>query len=521
MSTIGRPATPVAALDGLRRLAAPLACVVIVAVADWFYATVQIGNVDVGWLLVVGERVLDGARLHVDIVEINPPFSVWLYLPFLLAERVTGLRAEVWIACGLPALALLSAWLFARILSQSGLVVQLWLMPAMLLVLLWLFPRDFGQREQFAVIALLPWLALLAARDRSPDFAAGTPPQRTLAGLGAALFVAIKPPMAVFALALPALYLCIRRRSVRPLLTSETLLGAVLTISYLIWLALFHRAFFADVVPMARELYLPARMSAAAMLQLWPFLTFVAFAITVVAAANPGRIDRLAMLLLLAGTGYLPAFVLLGKGWTYQALPSLALGVLALLIQLSRPRGRTAPSLLARAGAVAGLLLVGQLFVSERLAPDSDRASTDAAVAFIEAAVSHPTVGSIATRLQPAHPLTRMVGGRYVSRHPAFWWGDNAAGLMAATANPDRRRHIEDLRDRFVAESARDLLAAKPDIIIDGGSQPTPGQANVHGNPFVAQLLQSYRVLYRDAGRTVWLRSDIAPSSSDGSALAR
>jgi hypothetical protein len=38
-------------------------------------------NLDVSWLLVAGERMLDGERLYVDIVEINPPMSVFAYLP--------------------------------------------------------------------------------------------------------------------------------------------------------------------------------------------------------------------------------------------------------------------------------------------------------------------------------------------------------------------------------------------------------------------------------------------------------
>lgn len=522
MSAIDRPVSPPAPPpEGLRRFAAPLACLAIAGFAAWFYATVPVGNVDVGWLLVVGERILDGARLHVDIVEINPPFSVWLYLPFLLAEQASGLRAEFWIACGLPAFALLSVWLFVRILHQGRIVVRPWLMPAMLVVLLCLFPRDFGQREQFGVIALLPWLALQAARDRNSDFAAGTTLQRVLAGFGAALFVAIKPPMAVFALAVPALWLSIQRRSIRPLFTAETLLGATVMIAYLASLALFHRAFFTDILPTVRELYLPMRMSVSAMLMLGSFTTFVVFAATIFIAAMPGRIDRVARLLLLAGVGYVPCFVLMGKGWTYQALPSLMLVILALLVQLSRPRGESAQTLFAKAGAAVGLVLIAQIVVADLPALRNGRAPIDAAAAAIDAAIPHPTVVSIATRLQPAHPLTRVVGGRYLARDSAFWWSDNAAGLIAATADAGRRQSLEALRDRYVTDTAREFVATRPDIIVDGGSRPTLGQPNVHGNPVVARLLESYRVLYRDVERTIWLRADIAPPSAGGSSPAR
>ena len=137
-----------------------VACLLIAAVSGWMSLRLVPGNVDVSWLLVVCDRLLDGARLHVDIVEVNPPFSIWLYMPFAVLGRLTGLPAELWLAIGLPSLALASVGLSARILVRAGLVDgrAAWLAPAVLAVLLLLFAEDFGQREQFAVVALLPWL---------------------------------------------------------------------------------------------------------------------------------------------------------------------------------------------------------------------------------------------------------------------------------------------------------------------------------------------------------------------------
>src|SRR5260221_13366111 len=47
-------------------------------------------NTDVSWLLTIGERVLDGQRLYVDIVEINPPMEVFAYLPGIAVARALG-----------------------------------------------------------------------------------------------------------------------------------------------------------------------------------------------------------------------------------------------------------------------------------------------------------------------------------------------------------------------------------------------------------------------------------------------
>ena len=42
---------------------------------------------DTAFLLYAAERVLDGARLYVDVVEINPPLIIALNLPAVLLAR--------------------------------------------------------------------------------------------------------------------------------------------------------------------------------------------------------------------------------------------------------------------------------------------------------------------------------------------------------------------------------------------------------------------------------------------------
>ncbi|WP_214474736.1 hypothetical protein [Mesorhizobium sp. dw_380] len=260
------------------RLGAPAAAtLLIVAYAIAVSLVVVPSNVDVSWLLTVGERVLNGERLYADIAEGNPPFSTWLYLPFLVMERLTGLAAEIWVSVGLAALAVASVCCSARILArrdEKTLKQYVWIIPAAVFVVLFLFPPDFGQREQIAVIALLPWLALLAARDRAADFRAGSVTERIGAGVGAGVFVMIKPPYSVLALAVPAMVIALQRRSLHPLLTTENVVGGTLTIVYLIALAFFMQPFFTDVLPLLRQVYLPMRLPVLGMLMLWPVTMF-------------------------------------------------------------------------------------------------------------------------------------------------------------------------------------------------------------------------------------------------------
>src|SRR5437016_89322 len=52
-------------------------------------------NTDVSWLLTAGERILDGQRLYVDVIETNPPMAVLVYIPGIVIARALHLPAEM------------------------------------------------------------------------------------------------------------------------------------------------------------------------------------------------------------------------------------------------------------------------------------------------------------------------------------------------------------------------------------------------------------------------------------------
>lgn len=506
------------------RLGWPVAATLLIAAyAIIVSLLVMPGNVDVSWLLTIGERVLDGERLSVDIIEVNPAFSAWLYLPFVLLERLTGLSAEFWVSIGVTALAIASVWFSARIAARADETLKrhLWMLPAAVFFVLFLFPIDFGQREQIGVIVLLPWLALFSARDRTVDFRAGSVAERIIAGVGAGIFVMIKPPYSVLALAVPALVIALQRRSLRPLFTTENVIGATLTVSYLIALAVFMQPFFTDVMPLLRQVYLPMRMPVIDVLMLWQVTMFVAMAVATLAMASPGRPSRDASTMLLAGAAYVPAFVIMGKGWTYQALPFLTLGVLALMLQYVRLKPLRSLPLPVKAGAALGLFSIVLLTALQQgMAFAQSRRDLDAATAAIVRAVDHPTMMSIASQLQFSNPLARMTGARFVARQQSGWMVNDAGILMGLEQDPARRQDLAALRERYTASITGELAAKRPDIIVDDGTNGprAPVLLNVkdqhpmpplHDAPGIAEVLRNYRILHQDASGTVLIRADI------------
>src|SRR5581483_8490869 len=74
---------------------------------------------DVSWLLVAADRLIDGGRWGTDILEINTPGAVLLYLPAALAARwfpIAPLQAcALWITAILVTCSLVAAHVFALV----------------------------------------------------------------------------------------------------------------------------------------------------------------------------------------------------------------------------------------------------------------------------------------------------------------------------------------------------------------------------------------------------------------------
>src|SRR3982074_802792 len=77
-------------------------------------------NTDVSWLLTVGERVLDGQRLYVDVFETNPPMAVLVYVPGIVISRALGLPVEAVTDSLVFAAIFVSLAIVANILKSSS-----------------------------------------------------------------------------------------------------------------------------------------------------------------------------------------------------------------------------------------------------------------------------------------------------------------------------------------------------------------------------------------------------------------
>lgn len=458
---------------------------------------------DTSWIITMTERVLAGERLYVDIVETNPPFTVWLYLPPVALAGWTGLSPEVAVhlyVYGLCVAGLGGAALVARQAAFAENPALLALLPAFL-ALLTIFPgNSFSEREHIGVALLLPLLVLAAWRASSdtphtPSLVSGV-----LAGLCGAVIVLVKPYYALL-IVIAALYVAARRRSLMPLLFPEYLVAAAVCAAYLVVVLRLHPEFLNDVYPVVADTYLRVSLDWTAFSNY--FFIFVVWLCLILrlGAGAPTR-PLATVLALVSAVAYVPLFYQ-GKGWPYHAYPAIALGMGALLCHVFASR------VSRRLEAVQMLFLlvfmaVASLPYLQTQKPDRDFVAT------IRDAVEQPVVALIGSDLAAGHPLNRMVGGRWTSVYCSDWLGVFAIYLAMTEelkGNDAEAARYRTMAERLVDEKMAELESARPDLILLQRGD-IMWLERLASHPAYGPFMESYRLLTEDRGLEAWVRRD-------------
>jgi hypothetical protein len=542
---------------GLPAALAPIVVIAVVAMLlQWRFGLLG----DVSWLITVDEKWLDGATPYRDIIEINPPASLMLYLPAIALARVLGVAPESTVAAfGFLSIAA-GLGLAAAILARAGLLASLGALgAAVALVAFAVLPgQSFDERDHLAAIYGLPFLAVAAARAaRAPVDAR----LALLAGLGAGVMAVIKPPYALVAIIL--LPYLVRRAGAVPLLKAvEYYVAAAIGLAYVAAVPLAFPDYVANVLPIGLDLYAPIREPIASLLAApGPLVAFIlAVCALRLAGDNPG--EPLIAIPALAGLGAFAAYLVQGKGWLYQAYPALAFFALAAGAALARapqPRPRVALGALAFVAAALALLVLGSwplplAFVAagagaalawvlegrKRAAPIAemgvaaalgaacglfamDGIETPAIARALASLGPHPSVASLSESLAFGHPMARRVGGVWAQSVPSLWI--TAAARRRIDENPGdgalaarMQIYIDADRDRLVS----DLNRNRPDALLVGRLD-TRFHQWLWDNPEIAAARTDYRLFATQADTgfpaELWVRGDLfglRPSLPDG-----
>lgn len=479
---------------------AALAIAALGALLQW--AVLPTGT-DVSWLLSVGERVLGGETLYVDVLESNPPASVLIYLPAVALEHLSGVRAETIVILATIAAALLSLAGFSAILARAGRPLPplgLAIGSAILIV----FPAGaFAQREHIALLAMLPLLALTAARLEGfrPSF-----PVVAAVGLLAGLAMAIKPLFALAAL-LPALTAAVVSRSPRALVRPEHFVAGIVVVGYGAAAYAAFPAFFETMLPILKEVYLPASKPAAVIFG-QPGVLWLAALIGLIPLYAGARVtDPRTGTVLAAAIGFAAAFVIQHKGWAYHALPAYGLALAAAGFALVGTPQR--PASLGRLFAVATLAagLSGMLWMAAGDGGQPDLRARAAAL------IKGRTVTAITSDISLANPITRDLGGRFVGTMTGQWItgaaydrlrtaGDDPAVVAASNA------YIA-LDRRYLAD---DIVRRRPEVVlVEAGGFDWLAWARADP-AFAAAFDGTYERALTADGVEVWTRRGVLPA---------
>jgi len=482
-------------------------------------------NSDVSWLLTLAEQVLAGARAYVDFTEPNPPASILVYMPAIELSRLASISAEAALTILIFAGTFVSLWMAGRCLSDNSPVQarERPLLFAMACALLLILPGDnFAERENIALISILPMLAVYARR------AEGGSPGAALAffaGIGGGIAVAIKPYFAL-ALLLPLIFVAWRSRKslaqmLATLLAVENLATALIVLAYGAVLVWGFPDYSQNTLPLVLTLYVPLRYSLPLMLAN-PSVIMVVLAALIGAGLGIREYrSPVVAVISLAALGFTGALIIQGKGWPYHGYPAVALSLLVLCILLVR---RLTKFLDGRAGAAkptadvmfgSGLLLCIYALASFWLLQEPSR---EYLVTVVSRMVpDHPKVFSIYGAPGLAFPLTRKLHGAPLGRTPFQWISAYTDKMLTSgeldptgkkVLDPALRRRIEDFARRDRAELADTIRSRHPDVIIVGGNGEEQWALSY---PEIAAALRPYYKAKTVGDAEIWLPRN-APS---------
>jgi hypothetical protein len=431
---------------------------------------------DTGFLLDAAGRVLDGSRLYVDIVEINPPLIVGLNALAVLCARALGVSGVLVYRVGVTAVLLASlalSALWVRRLLPDDLRLQRALVLLLAFALFALAGPDFGEREHLVLALLLPYLLLAAARGGGQPVA---PLQGLWPGLLAGVAFALKPHFVLVWLVLEV-WLRVTRRVARGALLPETLgVGGVL-LTYGVLIAVLTPQYFGVVRllagPYSRFLYDPfwhvLITGPGAVLALFALLAFVAL-------RDQGRNPTLWLAFALATAACLLAGAAQQKGLSYHLYPADAFALTLLgLIALDTPsivagRVRLLYRMAAVAVFVAGVAVVSldRVVGAAGKAADSDQGEFERLVRLVHDRAANEGVFVMSYHIRSAYPLINYSGARSASRFPHLWILAAAYRDELQDHRPLRYHQTSEMSpsERYLNQAVAEDLARRPKLLL-------------------------------------------------------
>lgn len=430
---------------------------------------------DVAWFLFGSERMVDGASLYRDVIDVNPPLVFYLGVPAAWLQHALGWSDIVLYRLGVLAAIVLSLWLcnhFSRVLLAEFVPATHRHLTMLLAVLLTtLAASDFGQREHIMIVLVLPYILLCSVRILGRQV---PPVQAFVVGFMGGIGLALKPYFLILPLSMELLIL-IGTKHLHIGQRIEMMVIIAIQLLYYASILIFHSEYINVIVKMGKlyeaynatwEELISNRAS-----PLW-FLSTVL--VIVMRSKREGKAFR--DVSYVAGSAFFVIALLQRKGWVYHFYPAMV--ILSLFVFSSLYVAATSGKrwmfqsmlrgLFKSEFAIPLLLLIGMVtfdgFWSARKKPYADL------IPYVEERAREKPIFVFSTSLTPAFPVINYSHARWPWRFSSLWFlpgfYEQARNVAGGVFSYHSRAQMDTLEKQFFDGVLEDLIANHPVLMV-------------------------------------------------------
>lgn len=436
---------------------------------------------DVAWYLYVSRRLLEGAKLYTDLIDMNPPLICYLGVPPVWIARLLHLPPIPAFRIYLLGISILGIATCRTTMNQALLSVPVAVRRCLLIVLIFAFLRSwfFGQREHIMFVLVTPYVLASAGRaEKTPFNSRLALFVGVLAGFGMAL-----KPYFLFLWFMVELYLVLIKFGASNWRRPENFGIAVVLSLYYSFVALGEPEYWKQVVPLALKAYHGFNCDISWLLfNPWTKLSAVGFLAFFITRPGPHTRELRRILAISAAAFLLSAFVQY-KGFHYHFYPAVATSViLGVVIALDLPGNVKLIGKLASPETIALVIVLALVAISAVKITKADRWNDNPLLCRMAELVQKRAQGEPIVVLSsanfPAFPLVNYTGARWPLRFNALWFLPSLypAGTSGEQRPIYRSRVDMGKTERFLFDAVvSDLLAMPPGLVIIDLSTIKPG----------------------------------------------
>ncbi|MEQ8935374.1 MAG: hypothetical protein RIE56_06250, partial [Amphiplicatus sp.] len=371
----------------------------------------------------------------------------------------------------------------------------------------------FAQREYFAAAFSVPMFAVFVRRAQEGAWPSVS--DRLIAATLAGFAFAIKPPVFAFPFIMLAAYELVRTRSLAFLFPSMLPAAAAAGVIFTaVSLAAFP-AYLDGVTTLMREVYVPIHARTIFAFDNLAFIATMFCLASSFALSIRSKLSTATGLAQVCAAGFLVAYFLQGKYFTYHAQPAALFALIALAIPLyekiaalaAKPSAKVldaglyaAMSLLAACLTTAGFAGKGPLVRDLSWAKGLD----------------HPTALAISPSIAVGFPLAEHINARWVDRIHSQWVAKNTRIALTRSGLSDAARELyQEYYDRDIARTRAVIREKAPELIF----QINHPEADWLTEDILADdptLLDDYETIAEEGFVRVLRRRDVGDKTATG-----